>query len=138
MTLLLEVEPKNIEEKNDIWKLVSPPNDKSIVGTMWIFRNKLDRMSDTFPNHVFKLKNALYGLKQAPRAWYEKMSLFLVTNGFQREKLYATLFCNNYDSHFVIIQIYVDEIIFGATNDSLYEEFFELMQKEFEMNMIGE
>ncbi|RDX95219.1 hypothetical protein CR513_22285, partial [Mucuna pruriens] len=86
-----------------------------------------DFESDTFSNYVFKLKKALYGLKQAPCVWYEKLSLFLMTNGFQREKVDTTLFHKNYDLYFIIVQIYVDNLIFCATNDSLYGEFSKLM-----------
>ena len=81
----------------------------------------------TFPHHVFKLYKALYGLKQAPRAWYERLSSFLVNNGVERGKLDTTLFRKNYDSQFILVQIYVDDIIFGATNEPLYEDFSKLM-----------
>ena len=59
--------------------------------------------SETFPQHVFKLNKALYGLKQAPRAWYEKLSSFLLENGFERVKIDTTLFCKNYDSQFLLV-----------------------------------
>ncbi|RDX93992.1 hypothetical protein CR513_23678, partial [Mucuna pruriens] len=91
-----------------------------------------------FLNHVFNLKKTLYGLKQAPCAGYEKLSSFFMTNDFQRGKVDITLFRKNYDSQFIIIQIYVDDIIFCATDDSFHGEFFKLMQKEFAMSMIGE
>ena len=48
--------------------------------------------SFNFPNHVFKLKKAFYGLKQAPRAWYERLSKFLLKNGFKMGKINTTLF----------------------------------------------
>ncbi|RDY04548.1 Copia protein, partial [Mucuna pruriens] len=81
---------------------------------------------------------ALYRLKQALHVWYEKLSLFLMSNDFQRGKVYTTLFRKNYDSNFIIMQIYIDDIIFCATDDSLCGEFSELMQKEFKMTMMGE
>ncbi|RDX98446.1 hypothetical protein CR513_18620, partial [Mucuna pruriens] len=46
-----------------------------------------------------------------------------------RRKVDTTLFHKNYDSHLIIVQIYVDDIIFGATNESLCEEFYKIMQK---------
>ena len=91
-----------------------------------------------FPEHVFKLKKALYGLKQAPRAWYDRLSTFLMKNGFTRGQVDTTLFRKTSNKHFIIVQIYVDDIIFGATNESLCKEFSKLMQTEFEMSMMGE
>ena len=79
------------------------------------------------PNHVYKLNKALYGLKQAPRAWYERLSTFLLDNKFTRGSVDTTLFTKHKNHYLLIIQIYVDDIIFGATNPSLYEEFSKLM-----------
>ncbi|MBE2321147.1 hypothetical protein DVA67_034775, partial [Solirubrobacter sp. CPCC 204708] len=89
-------------------------------------------------NHVYKLSKALYGLKQAPRAWYERLSGFLLDNGFTRGKIDTTLFIKIKNSDMLIVQIYVDDIIFGATNDTLCNEFATCMQDEFEMSMMGE
>ena len=94
--------------------------------------------NDQFPDHVYKLKKALYGLKQAPRAWYERLSSFLLGKGFSRGKLDNTLFILHKDRNMLIVQIYVDDIIFGATNEKLCEEFSKTMQGEFEMSMMGE
>ncbi|KAL2347276.1 hypothetical protein Fmac_001276 [Flemingia macrophylla] len=88
--------------------------------------------------HVFKLNKALYGLKQAPRAWYDKLSSFLIENDFVRGKVDSTLFRKEFKSDFIIVQIYVDDIIFGATNEQLCREFSSMMQEEFEMSMMGE
>ena len=90
------------------------------------------------PSHVFKLKKALYGLKQAPRALYEWLSKFLLKKGFTRGKVDTTLFIKRKMHDILLVQIYVDDIIFGATNDSLCKEFSNDMQSEFEMSMIGE
>ena len=90
------------------------------------------------PDHVFKLTKALYGLKQAPRAWYECLSSFLLQNNFKRGKVDTTLFIKNTDTDMIIVQIYVDDIVFGATNPILCKEFEHLMQGEFEMSMVGE
>ena len=59
-------------------------------------------------------------------------------NGFEQGKVDTTLFCKNYDSQFLLVQVYVDNIIFGATNEILYEDFSKLMQTGFEMSMMGE
>jgi hypothetical protein len=90
------------------------------------------------PNHVYRLKKALYGLKQAPRAWYERLSRFLVKQGFKRGIVDTTLFTKEIDGDLFIYQIYVDDIIFGSTNDALSHEFATMMSREFEMFMIDE
>ncbi len=202
-------------EKNEVWNLVPFPKDHSIIGTRWVFRNKLDEngkvvrnkarlvaqgynqqegidYDETFapvarleairillayashkciklfqmdvksaflngflneevyvhqppgfvdkhkPNHVYKLTKALYGLKQAPRAWYDRLSTFLLENGFSRGKIDTTLFTKNEKHNLLIVQVYVDDIIFGATNENMCEDFSNLMQSEFEMSMMGE
>ncbi|KAL3520041.1 hypothetical protein ACH5RR_018190 [Cinchona calisaya] len=91
-----------------------------------------------FSNHVFKLSKALYGLKQAPRAWYERLSGFLIENSFKRGVVDNTLFTKTNLNGLLIVQIYVDDIIFGATNESLCKEFSCLMQTKFEMSMMGD
>ena len=90
------------------------------------------------PDHVFRLNKALYGLKQAPRAWYERLSKFLLKNDFKRGKIDNTLFLIKREQELLIIQVYVDDIIFGATSEHLGEEFSSLMGREFEMSMMGE
>ena len=79
--------------------------------------------NETLFEHVFKLNKGVYGLKQAPRVWYEKLGSFLLENGFEQGKVDTTLFRKNYDSQFILVQVYVD-IIFGATNEMLCEDFF--------------
>jgi len=91
-----------------------------------------------FPNHVFKLDKALYGLKQAPKVWYERLSKFLIDNGFQRGKADNTLFLKSKGEHLLIVQVYVNDIIFSATNSDLCDNFSKLMRSEFKMNMMGE
>ena len=90
------------------------------------------------PNHVFKLHKALYGLKQAPRAWYERLSGFLLDQGFSKGKTDTTLFIKNKKQDILIVQIYVDDIIFGSTNEHMCKEFSKIMTSEFEMSMMGE
>ncbi|XP_038992978.1 uncharacterized protein LOC120116622, partial [Hibiscus syriacus] len=91
-----------------------------------------------FPDHVLKLTKALYGLKQAPRAWYERLSNFLIEKGFSKGNVDTTLFLKHKGKDLLVAQIYVDDIIFGSTNDVLCQEFSKLMQSEFEMSMMGE
>jgi hypothetical protein len=80
-----------------------------------------------YPSHVYKLSKVLYGLKQALRAWYECLRDFLVTNGFKVRKADPTLFTKTINKYLFICQIYVDDIIFGSTNKSSYEEFSRIM-----------
>jgi transposase InsO family protein len=91
-----------------------------------------------FPNHVFKLQKALYGLKQAPRAWYARLKTFLLENGFKMGSVDKTLFLLRQGNDSLIVQIYVDDIIFGGSSHFLVAKFAESMSKEFEMSMMGE
>ena len=74
------------------------------------------------PNHIYRLHKALYGLKQAPRAWYERLRDFLIMQGFKIGRVDTTLFTKVVNGDLFICQIYVDDIIFGSTNDSLSHE----------------
>jgi hypothetical protein len=71
----------------------------------------------TKPNHVYKLSKALYGLKQTPRAWYERPRDFLLSKSFKIGKVDITLFTKKIGNDIFICQIYVDDIIFGSTNE---------------------
>ncbi|GJZ26468.1 retrovirus-related pol polyprotein from transposon TNT 1-94 [Tanacetum coccineum] len=91
-----------------------------------------------FPNHVYRLKKALYDLKQAPRAWYDKLSSFLIKNGFTKGIIDPTLFTRRHGEDILLIQVYVDDIIFGSTNPDFSKHFANLMKNNFEMSMMGE
>ncbi|KAK6142445.1 hypothetical protein DH2020_022793 [Rehmannia glutinosa] len=92
----------------------------------------------TIGDKVYKLKKALYRLKQAPRAWYDTLSQFLTDNGFTKGKVHRTLFRIQDGESIMLVQIYVDDIIFGSTNKELCDKFSNLMQGKFEMSMMGE
>ena len=213
--ILAMQEELNQFQRNDVWDLVPKPQHKNIIGTKWVFRNKLNEQGEVtrnkarlvaqgysqqegidytetfapvarleairlllsyavnhgiilyqmdvksaflngvieeevyvkqppgfedikYPDHVFKLKKSLYGLKQAPRAWYDRLSKFLIKNDFKRGQVDTTLFRRTLGKDILVVQIYVDDIIFGSFNASLCKEFSELMQDEFEMSMMGE
>ena len=87
---------------------------------------------------MYKLKKALYGLKQAPRAWYDRLTAYLTENGFKRGSVDTTFFIRKNKNSFVVAQIYVDDIVFGASNDSLAHSFVDEMKVMFEMSMAGE
>ena len=73
-------------------------------------------------NHVYKLQNALYGLKQAPRAWYERLSKIFMDKEFSRCSV-DIIFLKKHKHSMLVAQIYVDDILFGATNQDLCEHF---------------
>ncbi|GKA53214.1 retrovirus-related pol polyprotein from transposon TNT 1-94 [Tanacetum coccineum] len=228
------IEPKNINEalkdeswviamqeelnqfvSNDVWELVPNPKDMTIIGTKWVFRNKLDEngvvsrnkarlvaqgynqqegidYDETYapvarlesirillayacaldfklfqmdvksaflngfineevyvaqppgfidfakPNHVYRLKKALYGLKQAPKAWYDRLKAFLIKHDYTMGMVDNTLFTKKKDPNLIIVQIYVDDIIFGSTCQEMCDDFAKIMHDEFEMSMMGE
>ena len=86
-----------------------------------------DFKNHAFSNHIFKLNKALYGLKQAPRAWYEMLSKFMLDNDFSRGNIDTTLFIKRNHDDILVIQIYVDDIIFGSTNKTFCQDFAKLM-----------
>ncbi|GJV54719.1 putative ribonuclease H-like domain-containing protein [Tanacetum coccineum] len=91
-----------------------------------------------FSNRVYKVEKALYGLHQAPRAWYETLSTYLLDNGFQRGKIDKTLFIRRDKGDIMLVQVYVDDIIFGFTKKSLCNAFEKLMHEKFYMSSMGE
>ncbi|GJX21817.1 retrovirus-related pol polyprotein from transposon TNT 1-94 [Tanacetum coccineum] len=200
---------------NDVWELVPQPRNMKIIGTKWVFRNKLDEngivsrnkarlvaqgynqqegidYDETYasvarlesirillayacaldfklfqmdvksaflngfineevyvaqppgfidfkkPDHVYKLKKALYGLKQAPKAWYDRLKAFLIKHEYKMGMVDNTLFTKKKSSNLIIVQIYVDDIIFGSTCQDMCDEFAKIMHDEFEMSMMGE
>ncbi|GJV60423.1 retrovirus-related pol polyprotein from transposon TNT 1-94 [Tanacetum coccineum] len=228
------IEPKNVNEAlgdeswivamqeelnqfiaNDVWELVPQPKNMTVIGTKWVFRNKLDEngivsrnkarlvaqgynqqegidYDETYapvarlesirillayacaldfklfqmdvksaflngfineevyvaqppgfidfekPNHVYKLKKALYGLKQAPKAWYDRLKAFLIKHEYKMGMVDNTLFTKKKSSNLIIVQIYVDDIIFGLTCQDMCDDFAKIMHDEFEMSMMGE
>ncbi|GJU20809.1 retrovirus-related pol polyprotein from transposon TNT 1-94 [Tanacetum coccineum] len=228
------IEPKNVNEAlkdeswviamqeelnqfvaNDVWDLVPLPMSQSVIGTKWVFRNKLDEngivsrnkarlvaqgynqqegidYDETYapvarlesirillaiacandfklyqmdvksaflngfineevyvaqppgfidfqkPNYVYKLKKALYGLKQAPKAWYDRLKAFLIKHEYSMGMVDNTLFTKKSKSHLIIVQIYVNDIIFGSTSQNLCDDFAKIMHDKFEMSMMGE
>ncbi|GJS57492.1 retrovirus-related pol polyprotein from transposon TNT 1-94 [Tanacetum coccineum] len=190
-------EELNQFERNKVWTLVPLPNGKTIIGTKWIYGNKMDEHgivmknkarlvaqgleaigiflayvaymgfmvyqmdvksaflngkiskevyvqqpprfeSSKFPNHVCKLDKALYGLKQALRAWYETLLKFLTQHKFVRGTIDNTLYNYKTKSDVIIVQIFVDDIIFGSTSDKMSKQFAKLMTKKYEISMMGE
>ncbi|GKE08052.1 putative ribonuclease H-like domain-containing protein [Tanacetum coccineum] len=157
-----------LEQLQEVWTLVDLPNGKRAIGTKWVFRNKKDERGIVIRNkatlvaqwyiqeegidydeifapvarieaiRVYKVEKALYGLHQAPRAWYETLSTYLLDNGFQRGKIDKTLFIKRHKGDILLVQVYVDDIIFGSTKKDLCIAFKKLMHEKFQMSSMGE
>nr|GEZ61668.1 hypothetical protein [Tanacetum cinerariifolium] len=147
----------------NVWTLVYCPKGVRPIGTKWVLKNKKDVRGivirnkarlvaqrniqeegidydedPNFPAKVFKVEKAMYGLHQAPRAWYCTLSKYLLTNGFQRGTIDQTLFTIRQRGNFILIQVYVDDIIFGSSNAQLCKEFKAIMHEKFQMSAMGE
>nr|GFB79337.1 putative ribonuclease H-like domain-containing protein [Tanacetum cinerariifolium] len=83
---------------------------------------------------VYKVEKSMYGLHQAPRAWYGTLSKYLLMNGFQRSTIDQTLFIRRQKEDFILVQVSVDDIIFGSLNPQLCKEFEALMHEKFQMS----
>ncbi|GJV08636.1 retrovirus-related pol polyprotein from transposon TNT 1-94 [Tanacetum coccineum] len=155
--------------------IVHNPKNMTIVGTKWVYRNKLDEngavsrnkarlfqmdVKSAFlhgfineevyvaqpsgfidfvkPNHVYRLKKAIYGLKQAPKVWYDRLKAFLIKHDYTMGMVDSTLFTKKKDSNIIVVQIYVNDIIFGSTCQEMCDDFAKIMHDEFEMSMMGE
>ena len=86
---------------------------------------------------VYRLRKALYGLKHVPRAWYDTLPEFLVKHDFRKGTVDRTMVRINDGKERLLVQIYVDDIIFGSASKDLCEKFSTLMSSEFEMSMMG-
>ena len=104
----------------------------------YMWNNPQGLKIQNFADFVYFLFKALYGLKQAPRTWYDTLSEFLLKNGFSRGVIDKTLFYKMHKDDMILVQVYVDDIIFGSTNDQLCSRFAKLMQSKYEMSMMGE
>ncbi|GJS16529.1 putative ribonuclease H-like domain-containing protein [Tanacetum coccineum] len=91
-----------------------------------------------FPKKVYKVVKALYGLHQAPRAWYATLSTFLLKNEYRRRTINKTRFIKKDKNDIILVQVYVDDIIFGSTKRSWCDEFEALMKSRFQMSSMGE
>ncbi|GJV39653.1 ribonuclease H-like domain-containing protein [Tanacetum coccineum] len=91
-----------------------------------------------FPKKVYKVVKALYGLHQAPRAWYATLSTLLLKNGYRRGTIDKTLFIKKDKNDIMLVQVCVDDIIFGSTKRHWCDEFEALMKSIFQMSSMGE
>nr|GFC64802.1 retrovirus-related Pol polyprotein from transposon TNT 1-94 [Tanacetum cinerariifolium] len=96
-----------------------------------------DGLDQDNPNHMYKLRKDLYGLKQALRAWYDMLSSFLISKDLSKGSVDPTLFIRRNDNDLLLVQIYVDDIIFAASTPELCDLFATLMCLKFKMSMMG-
>jgi hypothetical protein len=89
-------------------------------------------------DYVCILKKALYGLKQAPRAWYSRLDRYLQQQGFRKGNADNNLYIKVNQNNLLIIEVYVDDIIFGSNDDRMSQKFAKDMQNEFKMSLLGE
>jgi hypothetical protein len=87
----------------------------------------------TFPSHVCRLHKSLYGLEQAPRAWYNWLSEFLISIGFQASKVNTSLFILSFGGAMIYLFVYVDDILLTGSNSTLLHRFITLLQLEFKL-----
>eukprot|EP00253_Pinus_taeda_P011742 PITA_11742 len=90
------------------------------------------------PNLVCRLKKTLYGFKQAPRAWYYRLDKYLHQQGFSKGSADSNLYIKIENDKLLILVVYVDDIIFGSNEEAMIQSFAVVMQKEFEMSILGE
>jgi hypothetical protein len=101
-------------------------------------RQPLGPESPKYPDRVYKLSEALYGLKQALRAWYARLKTFFLEHGYVIGILDKTLFTLNHGTDFLLVQIYVDDIMFGGSSHILMSRFQKMMESEFQIPMMGD
>ncbi|GKE13357.1 putative ribonuclease H-like domain-containing protein, partial [Tanacetum coccineum] len=106
-----------------VWTLVDLPYGKKAIGTK---------------EKVYKVEKALYGLHQATRAWFETLSTYLLDNGFHRGQIDKTLIIKRLKGDILLVQVYVNDIIFGSTKKSLCDDFEQIMHGRFQISSIGE
>ncbi|GJT65738.1 retrovirus-related pol polyprotein from transposon TNT 1-94 [Tanacetum coccineum] len=98
----------------------------NLLGEVYV--SQPDRFVDqNKPNHMYKLKKALYGLKQAPRTWYDILSSFLISQDFSKGSVDPTLFIRRDGNELLLVQIYVDDIIFAASTPELCDLFAKII-----------
>ncbi|GJU19369.1 retrovirus-related pol polyprotein from transposon TNT 1-94 [Tanacetum coccineum] len=106
-------------------------------GNLWeeVYVSQSDGFVDPDnPNHVYKLKKALYGLKQAPRAWYDMLSSFRISQDFSKGSVDPTMFIRREGKELLLVQIYVDDIIFAASTPELCDLFAKIIPRGIFIN----
>nr|GFA49942.1 hypothetical protein [Tanacetum cinerariifolium] len=133
-----------------VWVLVDLPEGKHAIGTKWILKNKRDARGIVCRNKArlvaqghrqeegIDYNDVFASVAMAPRAWYATLSSFLLKYGYRRRTIEQTLFLKKDSKDIILVQIYVDDIIFGATRQDWSDEFEAFMQSQFEMSSMGQ
>nr|GEU89194.1 hypothetical protein [Tanacetum cinerariifolium] len=142
-------------DRHQVWEIVDKPFGKSEAGIDFeesfapVARLEAVRIFEVYvaqpggfvdldhPEKVYRLRKVLYGLKQASRAWYDELLKFLTSKGFIKGTIDPTLFTKRYNEDILLVQIYVDDIIFGSTNPKYSKCFEKIMHSRFEMSLMG-
>nr|GEW23581.1 hypothetical protein [Tanacetum cinerariifolium] len=136
-------EELNEFEPLKVWELVPRPDKVMTTFLNGILRGEVYvSQPDGFvdqdnPNHVYKLKKALYVYKQAPRVWYDLLLKFLLSQEFFKGTMDPTLFMRRLSKDILLVQIYVDDIIFVSTTHELCDRFSKIMCSKFKLSMMG-
>nr|GEU56959.1 hypothetical protein [Tanacetum cinerariifolium] len=126
------------EEGIDYDEVFAPVTRIEVIRLFLAYASFMGFEDPGYPNKVYKVVKALYGLHQALRAWYKTLANYLLENGFQRGKIDQTLFIKNQEGDILLVQVYVDDIIFGSTNKKLCKAFDKLMKDKFQMSSMEE
>jgi hypothetical protein len=89
------------------------------------------------PNQVCKLLKSLYGLKQASRKWYEKLTGFLLQQGYKQSASDHSLFILYNDACFTALLVYVDDVILAGNSITEIERIKTALDAEFKMKDLG-
>ncbi|CAI7912074.1 unnamed protein product, partial [Closterium sp. NIES-53] len=143
--------------ENETWELCELPPVKKAISSKLIFRHKygpdgqLTRYNileelymlqpeglDDGSSRVCRLKKAIYGLKQAPRAWYHKLEETLLAGGFKKSECDHSLFLLQEKEHFLMLLVYVDDILLFSKSSAMIEHVEEMLEMQFKCSKRGD
>jgi hypothetical protein len=94
-------------------------------------RQPLGFENSKYPNRVYKLSKALYELKQVSHALYARLKTSLLYHGYVIGSIDKIIFTLKYSNDFLLVQIYVNDIIFGGSSHVIVSSFQEMVENEF-------
>ncbi|GJU81697.1 putative zinc finger, CCHC-type containing protein, partial [Tanacetum coccineum] len=87
---------------------------------------------------VCKLKKSIYGIKQASRQWYLKFDEVMKKHNFIKNRVYQCIYLKMSGSNFIILVLYVDDILLASNNIDLLHELKRFLSRNFDMKDLGE